>query len=134
MTAIPLVLLGVFGPACGLYVRWVAPERRELETVAEFAPSHVPAYVLAAVSLVLLAAVLYLLLGTELPYVYPGVVFLLFFLGLEFSVDRAAHTVNLVKLPGQHFFHTLRSKLMWGVRRSGQSTKRGRPDYDDYPR
>jgi NAD+ kinase len=53
---------------------------------------------------------------------------------LEFSVDRAAHTVNLVKLPGQHFFHTLRSKLMWGVRRSEQSTKRGRPDYDDYPR
>lgn len=53
---------------------------------------------------------------------------------LEFSVERAAHTVNLVKLPGQHFFHTLRSKLMWGVRRSEQSTKRGRPDYDDYPR
>lgn len=37
---------------------------------------------------------------------------------LTFTVERAAHTVNLVKLPGQHFFHTLRSKLMWGVRRS----------------
>lgn len=39
---------------------------------------------------------------------------------LEFSVERATHTVNLVKLPGQHFFHTLRSKLMWGARRSEQ--------------
>lgn len=38
--------------------------------------------------------------------------------GLEFSVERAPHTVNLIKLPGQHFFHTLRSKLMWGARRS----------------
>jgi NAD+ kinase len=37
---------------------------------------------------------------------------------LSFTVERADHTVNLVKLPGQHFFHTLRSKLMWGVRRS----------------
>ena len=45
--------------------------------------------------------------------------------GLEFSVERADHTVNLVKLPGQHFFHTLRSKLMWGVRRSEDSNYRG---------
>jgi len=44
--------------------------------------------------------------------------------GLEFTVERAAHTVNLVKLPGQHFFHTLRSKLMWGVRRSEESNDR----------
>jgi NAD+ kinase len=36
----------------------------------------------------------------------------------EFTIERAHHTVNLVKLPDQHFFHTLRSKLMWGVRRS----------------
>jgi NAD+ kinase len=40
---------------------------------------------------------------------------------LQFTVERAHHTVNLVKLPGQHFFHTLRSKLMWGVRRSDES-------------
>ncbi|PQJ34554.1 ATP-NAD kinase [Salinibacter sp. 10B] len=38
--------------------------------------------------------------------------------GLQFTVQRAPHTVNLVKLPDQHFFKTLRSKLMWGVRRS----------------
>lgn len=44
--------------------------------------------------------------------------------GLEFTVERASHTVNLVKLPGQHFFHTLRSKLMWGVRRSEDSNDR----------
>jgi len=46
---------------------------------------------------------------------------------LEFSVEQAAHTVNLVKLPGQHFFHTLRSKLMWGVRRSDDSNNRRSP-------
>ncbi len=40
---------------------------------------------------------------------------------LQFTIDRAPHTVNLVKLPEQHFFHTLRSKLMWGVRRSDES-------------
>lgn len=40
---------------------------------------------------------------------------------LEFTVHRAAHTVNLVKLPDQHFFHTLRSKLMWGLRHSNAS-------------
>ncbi len=44
---------------------------------------------------------------------------------LEFSVERANHAVNLVKLPGQHFFHTLRSKLMWGARRSEGPTDRG---------
>ncbi|WP_022835303.1 NAD(+)/NADH kinase [Salisaeta longa] len=38
--------------------------------------------------------------------------------GLTFTVERAAHTVNLVKLPGQHFFKTLRTKLMWGRRPS----------------
>ncbi len=40
---------------------------------------------------------------------------------LQFTIERAIHTVNLVKLPNQHFFHTLRSKLMWGVRRSDES-------------
>ncbi|MFB6248294.1 MAG: NAD(+)/NADH kinase [Salinibacter sp.] len=40
--------------------------------------------------------------------------------GLSFTIERAPHTVNLVKLPEQHFFQTLRSKLMWGVRRSDE--------------
>lgn len=39
---------------------------------------------------------------------------------IPFVIERASHTVNLVKLPEQHFFHTLRSKLMWGVRRSDE--------------
>lgn len=50
---------------------------------------------------------------------------------LEFSVERATHTVNLVKLPGQHFFNTLRSKLMWGIRRSDHSLDQGSPPSQD---
>ncbi len=34
---------------------------------------------------------------------------------LRLTVRRADHTVNLVKLPEQDFFQTLRSKLMWGA-------------------
>jgi NAD+ kinase len=54
--------------------------------------------------------------------------------GLEFTVERAPHTVNLVKLPGQHFFHTLRSKLMWGARRSRDSDMDASPSTDAPPR
>ncbi len=32
------------------------------------------------------------------------------------TIRRATHTVNLIKLPGQHYFQTLRNKLMWGAR------------------
>lgn len=39
--------------------------------------------------------------------------------GLRFQMRRADHTVNLVKLPEQHYFQTIRSKLMWGVLRHG---------------
>ncbi|HYE59475.1 MAG TPA: NAD(+)/NADH kinase [Rhodothermales bacterium] len=31
------------------------------------------------------------------------------------TIKRGAHPVRLVKLPGQHFFATLREKLMWGA-------------------
>ena len=37
---------------------------------------------------------------------------------VTFTIQRADHTVNLVKLEDQHFFQTLRSKLMWGVHRT----------------
>ena len=37
---------------------------------------------------------------------------------VSFKVQRAAHSVNLVKLDGAHVFNTLRRKLMWGVRSS----------------
>jgi NAD+ kinase len=36
--------------------------------------------------------------------------------GKRITIRRAAHTVNLVKLPEQHYFQTLRTKLMWGAR------------------
>lgn len=32
------------------------------------------------------------------------------------TIKRAGYSVNLVKLPEQHYFHTLRTKLMWGLR------------------
>lgn len=33
---------------------------------------------------------------------------------VRITIRRAAHTVKLVRLPGQHYFQTLRSKLVWG--------------------
>lgn len=36
--------------------------------------------------------------------------------GVALTLGRAAHCVRLVKLPEQHYFETLRSKLMWGAR------------------
>jgi NAD+ kinase len=38
---------------------------------------------------------------------------------ITFRFSRADHSVKLVKLPEQHYFQTLRSKLMWGVTRHG---------------
>jgi NAD+ kinase len=35
---------------------------------------------------------------------------------IKITIRRAAHVVNLVKLPDQHYFKTIRSKLMWGLR------------------
>ncbi len=37
--------------------------------------------------------------------------------GVQITVRRASHSVNLIQLPGNEFFQTLRSKLMWGVRK-----------------
>lgn len=34
------------------------------------------------------------------------------------TIRRASHTVNIVRLPEQDFFSTLRAKLMWGARKS----------------
>lgn len=36
-----------------------------------------------------------------------------------FVIERAQHDVRLVRLEGQHFFHTLREKLMWGAMGKG---------------
>lgn len=35
---------------------------------------------------------------------------------IRITLRRAAHTINLVRLPEQHYFQTLRTKLMWGLR------------------
>lgn len=37
------------------------------------------------------------------------------------TITRADHAVHLVKLPEQHYFKTIRTKLMWGKRNSGKS-------------
>lgn len=42
---------------------------------------------------------------------------------LVFSVRKATHSVNLLKLDDQHFFKTLRHKLMWGVSRSTKDAR-----------
>lgn len=59
-------------------------------------------------------------LANDQPYVFAadGRSTLLDEHNLEFTVRRADHTVNLIKLGGQHFFKTLRKKLMWGLSRS----------------
>ena len=36
---------------------------------------------------------------------------------ITLTIQRADHVVNLVKLPEQHYFQTIRSKLMWGIRK-----------------
>ncbi len=41
--------------------------------------------------------------------------------GVPILLHRAAHAVRLVKLPEQHYFATLRQKLMWGEGRKGWS-------------
>lgn len=34
---------------------------------------------------------------------------------IEVQVMRSKHTIDLIQLPGQHYFDTLRTKLMWGL-------------------
>lgn len=34
---------------------------------------------------------------------------------IEVQVMRSEHTIDLIQLPGQHYFDTLRTKLMWGL-------------------
>jgi NAD+ kinase len=74
-------------------------------------------------------------LANEEPYVFAadGRSTLLDEHDLEFTVHRADHTVNLIKLPDQHFFHTLRSKLMWGLRHSNASNSDSEPSEPGRP-
>jgi len=40
---------------------------------------------------------------------------------VTFTVRRAAHSVKLIKLDGNHYFQTLRNKLAWGVGPQGET-------------
>lgn len=77
----PLLALGVVAILVGAYVGSVAPEGLDVEAEAVFEPSQLGAYVLAGLSLPLLAATLYLLYATRVPYVWPTLT-LLGFVGL----------------------------------------------------
>lgn len=44
---------------------------------------------------------------------------------VKVTIRRANYTVNLIKLPGQHYFQTIRTKLMWGMRSYEPQTGRG---------
>ena len=100
--AVLLVGLGILG--IGLYVSCsaVAPEPPLQETETELArrhPSMKPAYARMIVSLPFLACAGYLLESTNLPYVYPFILFLigmyLFFQGLIRYI-RNLHTTYIV--------------------------------------
>ena len=100
--AVLLVGLGILG--IGLYVSCsaVAPEPPLQETETELArrhPSMKPAYARMIVSLPFLACAGYLLESTNLPYVYPFIIFLigmyLFFQGLIRYI-RNLHTTYIV--------------------------------------
>lgn len=58
-------------------------------------------------------------LNEDQPYVFTadGTSTVLSDPSIRLTIRRAAHTVNLIKLPEQHFFQNLRSKLMWGARK-----------------
>ena len=100
--AVLLVGLGILG--IGLYVSCsaVAPEPPLQETETELArrhPSMKPAYARMIVSLPFLVCAGYLLESTNLPYVYPFIVFMigmyLFFQGLIRYI-RNLHTTYIV--------------------------------------
>lgn len=79
-TSVPFLLLGAFAISVGYYVRRMAPSPADVDPVAEFAPSPLPAYALSLLALGFLLVTLWLLLETTLPYVYPGVAFVAFLL------------------------------------------------------
>lgn len=77
-SALPFLVLGAFAVAGGAYVRRVAPASPDVNPIETFHSSYLPAYALALLSVAFLFAALYLLLGTETPYAYAGVAFVLF--------------------------------------------------------
>lgn len=80
-TGYPFVVLGVFAIALGAYVTYAAPESESYNTVVVFEPTNLLAYAYAVFSFASLAVTLYLLYGTEVPYLWPGLAFLVFLVG-----------------------------------------------------
>ena len=76
----PLIVLGVVAVVVGAYVRRVAPEGMETDEPTEdrFEPSQLGSFLLGGASVPFLAATLYLLYGTRVPYVYPTITLLAF--------------------------------------------------------
>jgi hypothetical protein len=75
---IPLAAFGVFLLAIGLYVQFIgAPEPPQLQDHEELLATRTPAQrrsvVMTVIALPFLAGAVYLLFGTNLPYVYPTV-------------------------------------------------------------
>ena len=75
---IPLALFGLFLLAVGLYIQFIgAPEapslQNEEELLATRSPAQRSAIATAVIGIPFLGAALYLLFGTQLPYVYPTI-------------------------------------------------------------
>ncbi len=79
--AYPFVVLGAFAIVLGAYVTYAAPRPESYNTVVVFEPTNLPAYAYAVFSIASLAVTLYLLYGTEVPYLWPGLAFLAFLVG-----------------------------------------------------
>lgn len=50
----------------------------------------------------------------EVLFSYDGLVYEIDSYPFEVTITRSAHTINMIQLPGQSYFDTLRTKLMWG--------------------
>ena len=74
----PFVALGVVAVLGGLFISRMAPEQLSDDPEAVFIPNRLSAYFFAGVSVVPLAATLYLLFFTRVPYVWPTVAFAVF--------------------------------------------------------
>lgn len=80
-TSYPFLVLGAFAIVLGAYVTYAAPGPESYDTLVVFEPTNLPAYAYAVFSLASLAVTLYLLYGTEVPYLWPGLAFLAFLVG-----------------------------------------------------
>lgn len=73
----PFILLGIFVILLGFYVRWMAPEMKTFDerVLATFHPNQLAAKAFLLIGGGFFLAIIYLLFGTYLPYVYPTLSF-----------------------------------------------------------